>query len=103
VSDVSEAELQEWLKEQDTGAEGPGRGATSVPPHARLHGVCRNGIGAGRRLSFVLSFVLHARFPFFCNSLGAHLIFWGQAWVEGKGELATCRHCADSGQETDCT
>jgi len=27
----------------------------------------------------------------------------GQAWAEGKGELAMSRHCADCGQETDCT
>jgi len=27
-------------------------------------------------------------------------IFLGQAWAEGKGELATCHHRADSGQET---
>jgi len=44
-----------------------------------------------------------ARPPPFCNFLGAHHIFLGQAWAEGKGELATCRHRADSGQETDCT
>jgi len=43
-----------------------------------------------------------ALFPFFCNSLGAHHIFVGQAWAEGKGVLATSRRCADSGQETDC-
>jgi len=35
------------------------------------------------------------------SSLGG--TFLGQAWAEGKGELATCRHRADSGQETDCT
>jgi len=35
-------------------------------------------------------------------SLSFHA-FWGQAWAEGKGVLATCRHCADSGQELDCT
>ena len=46
VSEVSEAELREWLEEQGAGT------------------------GAGRR---------------------------------AKGELATCRHRADSGQETDCT
>jgi len=27
-------------------------------------------------------------------------IFLGQAWAEGKWELATCRHCADCGLET---
>ena len=29
--------------------------------------------------------------------------FPGQAWAEGKGVLAACRHCTDSGQEPDCT
>jgi len=40
-----------------------------------------------------------------CYFLGAHHIILGQAWAEGKGELATCRHRADSGQEnwTRCT
>ena len=32
-------------------------------------------------------------------SLGRIYSFLGQAWAEGKGELATCRHRADSGQE----
>ena len=26
-------------------------------------------------------------------------IFVGEAWAEGRGELATCRHHADSGRE----
>jgi len=34
-----------------------------------------------------------ASLPFLCNSLGAHHIFVGQAWAEGKGALATSRHC----------
>ena len=42
-------------------------------------------------------------FPFghlsLCHFLNAHHIFLGQAWAEGKGELATCRHCVDSGRE----
>jgi len=95
-------------------------GDSIVPAHARLHGVRRNGLGAGRYknlqlinlelnqtnqqlekdlakvLFFVLSFVLHARSSFFCNLLGANHIFLGQAWAEGAGKLATCRHCADS-------
>jgi len=29
--------------------------------------------------------------------------FPGQAWAEGKGVLAVCRHCTDRGQELDCT
>ena len=30
-----------------------------------------------------------------------HHILFRQAWAEGKGELATCRHCADSGREKE--
>jgi hypothetical protein len=36
---------------------------------------------------------------FFCYFLGAPSIFLGQAWVDGKRKLATCRHRADSGGE----
>ena len=52
---------------------------------------------------FCFSFDCHGRFSFLCNSLGAHHIFVGQAWAEGKGDLATSRQRADSEQETDCT
>jgi hypothetical protein len=38
---------------------------------------------------------------FLCLFFGALSIFLGQAWAEGKGELATGRHRAESGQETD--
>jgi hypothetical protein len=37
---------------------------------------------------------------FICHFFGAPSIFLGQAWAEGKGKLATCRHRADSGGET---
>jgi len=37
---------------------------------------------------------------FFCHFVGAPSIFLGQAWADGKGKLATCRHRADSGGET---
>jgi len=53
--------------------------------------------------SFFPLFITLARLLFLCNLLGAHHIFLGQAWAEGNRELATCRHRADSGQETDCT
>ena len=36
----------------------------------------------------------------FCHFFGAPSIFLGQAWADGKGKLATCRHRADSGGET---
>jgi len=35
----------------------------------------------------------------FCDFVGAPSIFLGQAWADGKGKLATCRHRADSGGE----
>jgi len=39
---------------------------------------------------------------FYCLSFVISLVFYifpGKAWAEGKGELATCRHCPDSGRE----
>jgi len=58
------------------------------PPHSWY----RQARSRGRvTLSFlVLSFV---------NFLGRSYSFLGQAWAEGKGELATSRHRADCGQE----
>jgi len=41
---------------------------------------------------------------FCCLSIVISLVFYifsGKAWAEGKGVLATCRHRADSGRETD--
>ena len=64
-------------------------GTVTVPAHALLHGIGRRGVGDGR-FSFV---------TFLYDSLGAHLIFLGQAWAKGEGELATCRHRADCGRE----
>jgi len=43
-----------------------------------------------------------AAFPLslsFVVSLVRTFYFLGQAWAEGEGELATCRHRADCGQE----
>jgi len=49
----------------------------------------------------------HSFFPFTISSvlpLAISLVsvysFLGQAWAEGKGELATCRLCAEWGRET---
>ena len=42
-------------------------------------------------------------FHFLCNFLGAHHVFLGQAWAEGKGVQAMGGHYTDSGQELDCT
>ena len=60
VSEVSEAELREFLGELGAGAEEPGAGDHTVLSHTRLRGVCRHGLGSGRRFSFVFSFALHA-------------------------------------------
>jgi len=91
--EVPEWELREHREreeEQEAEAEELGGGGTAaVPAHALLHGIGRRRVGDGR-FSFV---------TFLCGFLGAHLIFLGQAWAEGKGELATCRHCADCGRE----
>ena len=58
----------------------------------------RRRIRGGRA---TISFVFPSlRTLFLCDSLGAYHIFLGQAWAEGNGELATCRHRADSGWET---
>jgi hypothetical protein len=47
-----------------------------------------------------LSVLSFDRSLFLCYLSGAHHIVLGQAWAEGKGELATSRHRADSGRET---
>jgi len=102
VSAVSELEVREWMEEHGAGSEEPGAGGeprcscphpTSWRPQKRVRRC--------NPMFFPWSVTL-ASFLFLCNSLGAHHIFVGQAWAEGKGVLATCRHCADSGQETDC-
>jgi len=94
VSAVSELEVREWMEEQGAGAEEPGArggGITFVPAHARLHGVRRYGVGAG--FSFLFSFVIPlVRITQTRDRPGRR----------AKGVLATSRHCADSGQETDC-
>jgi len=95
VSAVSEAELRDREQGQGRGA-GRLAGITTVPAHAWLHGVRRRGLGGS-------IFICLSHLSFFCDSLGALHFLRGQAWAEGKVELATCRHCADSRQETDCT
>ena len=69
------------------GCRGGGRGgATTVPTHALLHGTGGRGVGDGPRFPLLFpSFVIY--------------FLSGQAWVEAKGELATCRHRAESGRE----
>jgi len=99
VSEVSEVEVREWGEEQGAGAEKQGAGGiTIIPAHACLHGVCRRGEEGAVTISFVLpSFVL------FFVIFVVRFYFFGTDRVEGKGELAMCRHRADIGQETDCT
>jgi len=56
-----------------------------------LHGISGRGVGGGRPFSFV---------TFLCDSLGTHRYFsWNRPGRRAKGELATCRYCADCGQE----
>jgi len=58
VSEVSEAELREWMEEQVAGAEEPDGGTTAVPTHARLHGIRGNGIGGGLNCAIFLCLFL---------------------------------------------
>ena len=79
-----------------SGGDGAGRGRDStVPTHARLHGVRRNGVGG---VFLCLSFDCHARFSVLCNSLCALYIFVGQAWAEGK--RGACNEPPARGQRT---
>ena len=58
-------------------------GGTAFSPDALLHSVCRRGVDGSRfPLFFPLSFPLRLLF------LGAYSVLLGQAWAEGKGELA---------------
>ena len=48
MSEVSEAEVREWLEEEEQGAGGKEPGAADRQPvltHAGLHGVRRRGVG----------------------------------------------------------
>jgi len=87
-SEVSEAELREWEEGQEAEEVGARGGITLFLPTPDFMAFA----GVGR---FYLSSL--------CHFLSSLYIFVGKAWVEHKGELATCRHRADSGQETDCT
>jgi len=109
VSTVSELEEREWLEEQGAGAEEPGAGGNRRcscphPTSWRPQKQRRHGSGV---LSFVLSFVIHARssllFFSFVISLVRTTHSRDRPGRRAKGVLATSRHCADSGQETDCT
>ena len=95
-SEASEWELrerQEWEEEKRAEAEEVGAAGDEEEEY---------GADGAFFWLFLLSFALLQTF-LLCNFLGAHLAFLGEAWAEGNGELATCRHRADSGQETDCT
>jgi len=59
--------------------------ATTVPTCTFLHGI--RGRGCHSRSLILVSFVI---------SLGAHLLFLGQAWMEDEGE---CHYRADSRRE----
>jgi len=90
VSEVSEAEVREWLEEEEQGAGGKEPGAADRQPVLTRWTSWRPQ-ERGRR--FHLSPV----------SLVRITSFWDRPGRRAKGELATCRHRADSGQETDCT
>jgi len=95
------------MEEQGAGGrEAGGRGGiTAAPAYTRLHGVRRDGVGGV--LSFVLSFVVLARFshfvfPFVISLVRCIAASWDRPGRRAKEVLATSHHCADSGQETDC-
>jgi len=106
VGEVSEEELRGWGWGGGGGTGSGGRGAgrwgvTAVPSHARIHGVRRRGLGG---FICLFSFSFPFSFPLSYLWCATHFLGTGlAAWAEGKVELATCRHRADSGQETDCT
>ena len=98
-SQVSEWELRERReREEEREAEAEERGAAGE-------------LGAGEELPLFLPmppFMASAEEEwgrvavslclFFCSFFNLLSLF-GQAWAEGKGELAMCRHRADCGQE----
>jgi hypothetical protein len=64
-----------------------------------LHGLGGRGVVVWERFLLCRSFVFLLLSPVLF--LWCALSLLGQAWAEGKGELATSRHRTDSGQETD--
>jgi len=96
VSAVSELEVREWLEEQGAGAEeqdagGNYRCSYPRPTSWRRQARSRGG-GGGCGFPLLLSFVI------FLSTF-----HWDRPGRRAKGVLATSRHCADCGQETDCT
>ena len=62
-------------------------GTSAAPTHPLVRGIGRRGVGGAGRdfpLFFLLSFPLCFSFVCICS-------FLGQAWAEGRGELATSR------------
>jgi len=94
VSEASEVELREWEEEQEAEELGAGEGSPLFLPTPDFMVPAGEG-WAVSGVSFPLSF------PLLFSWCAPHLL--GTGWAEGKGELATCRHRAYSGQETDCT
>jgi len=97
VSTVSELEEREWLEEQGAGAEeqdaGGGNYRCSYPRPTSWRRQVRSR-GTGCAFPLFLPFVI---------SLGASTLYWDRPGRRAKGVLATSRHCADCGQEADCT
>ena len=77
------------------------RGGARVPTHALFHGIRgrRGGVGGRRCFLLAISFVFHSRSDFVISLV---CTFLGTGLADVNGELATCRHRADSGQETGC-
>ena len=96
VSAVSELEVREWLEEQGAGAEEQDAGG-ELPLFLRTPDFM-TAAGESRRTGCASPLFLP-----FVIFLGCGYSLSGQAWAEGKGMLATSRHCADCGEETDCT
>ena len=58
VSEVCQLEVREWMEEQGVALRSRTGRAITVPSHARLHGVRRNRLDAGRYSVFFPSFFL---------------------------------------------
>jgi len=94
VSEVSEAELREWERSRERGPRSRAMGSCSCS-FPRL----TSGRPQERARRFHLSFPFVFPFLSLCHFLDARHTSLGQAWAEGKGELATCPR-ADRERET---
>jgi len=104
VSDVSDAEVREWLETQEARAKGGAPGGNS---HGSYQ--CVTSWRPQKRstsLPSFLSFVfpcLHAPFPFVCNFSWCETHLLGTGLIGGQRGTWNGPPLTDSGQETDCT